>query len=474
MKRSTGFGIIVLAGAAVAFWQYPEQVKAYIPGLKASSSETPSGASTGERAGETGSKAGAGAKGPGAPGGAGGAGGGGGKRGGFGGPVAVGIATIDLVDIPMQLESTGNVIAQQSVPIRAQVNALIQRVAVKEGQTVRAGDVLFELDDRSVQADLTKAEAQAQRSKATLADLERQLARAKDLFKKNFIASSAVDTAATQVDAQRGQVQADEAAIKAQQIQRSLYVIRAPFSGRIGSIDVSNGTLVSSGTAGTPLTTLTQFDPIGVRFSLPESEVQRITAAGIGRGVVVTLGNNALTTDTKKHPGKLTLIDNTINPSTGMLTLKASLPNKDNSLWPGQFVNVTVDVGTLKQAAVIPQAAVVIGERGTIVYTVGEEDKAKVKPIKVLHPMGDKVAVSGLVAGDRIVVEGRDNVKPGAALRLPGAGGKPGGGPQAGGDKLGAGNQAGGGGKPEGGESKGDGKKAWNGKPRDEKPAGKE
>jgi len=101
------------------------------------------------------------------------------------------------------------------------------------------------------------------------------------------------------------------------------------------------------------------------------------------------------------------------------------LPNKDNSLWPGQFVNVTVDVGTLKQAAVIPQAAIVIGERGTVVYTVGDEDKAKVKPIKVLHPMGDKVAVYGLAAGDRIVVEGRDNVKPGSALRLPGAGGKP-------------------------------------------------
>ena len=157
-----------------------------------------------------------------------------------------------------------------------------------------------------------------------------------------------------------------------------------------------------------------------------------------------------------------------------MLTLKASLPNKDNSLWPGQFVNVTVDVGTLKQAAVIPQAAIVIGERGTVVYTVGEEDKAKVKPIKVLHPMGDKVAVSGLAAGDRIVVEGRDNVKPGAALRLPGAGGKPGGGPQAGGDKPGAGNQAAGGGKPDAGENKGDGKKAWNGKPRDDKPAAKE
>ena len=472
MKRSTGFGIIVLAAAAVAYWQYPEQVKAYIPGLKPNVDATPSGAPGGGKPGETGGQARPSAKGSGAPGG--GAGGGGGRRGGFGGPVAVGIATIALVDIPMQLESTGNVIAQQSVPVRAQVNALIRRVAVKEGQTVRAGDVLFELDDRSVQADLSKAEAQAQRSMATLADLERQLARAKDLFKKNFIASSAVDTAATQVEAQRGQVQADEAAIKAQQIQRSLYVIRAPFSGRIGSIDVSNGTLVSSGAAGAPLTTLTQFDPIGVRFSLPESEVQRVTAAGVGRGVVVTLGNNALTTDTKKHRGKLTLIDNTINPSTGMLTLKASLPNKDNSLWPGQFVNVTVDVGTLKQAAVIPQAAIVIGERGTVVYTVVEEDKAKVKPIKVLHPMGDKVAVSGLAAGDRIVVEGRDNVKPGAALRLPGAGGKPGGGPQAGGNKPGAGNQADGGGKPDAGESKGDGKKAWNGKPRDDKPAAKE
>jgi multidrug efflux system membrane fusion protein len=331
---------------------------------------------------------------------------------------------------------------------------------VREGQSVKAGDILFELDDRNVQADLSKAEAQAQRSKATLADLERQYARAQDLFKKNFVASSAVDTAATQVQAQKGQVQADEAAVKAQQIQRSLYVIRAPFSGRIGAIDVSTGTLVASGGSATALTTLTQFDPIGVRFAVPESDIQQVTAGGTGRPVSVSLGSNAITTDTKPHIGKLTLIDNAINPSTGMLTLKASLPNKDNTLWPGQFVNVSLDVGTLSQVAVIPQTAIVLGERGATVYMVGDEDKAKVKPVKVLHPMGDKVAVSGLSAGDRIVVEGRDNVKPGAALRLPGAGGKPGAGGGGGGGGAGANGKGSGEGKREG---KGGGEGKWGG-----------
>ena len=448
MKRSTGFGVIAVAILAVLAWQYPEQIKAYLPGQK-EPEKTANAAPDGKP------------------------GGGGARKGGFGGPVAVGITTVELTDLPLKLNASGTVIAQQSVPVRPQVNALVRRIAVREGQSVKAGDILFELDDRNVQADLSKAEAQAQRSKATLADLERQYARAQDLFKKNFVASSAVDTAATQVQAQKGQVQADEAAVKAQQIQRSLYVIRAPFSGRIGAIDVSTGTLVASGGSATALTTLTQFDPIGVRFAVPESDIQQVTAGGTGRPVSVSLGSNAITTDTKPHIGKLTLIDNAINPSTGMLTLKASLPNKDNTLWPGQFVNVSLDVGTLSQVAVIPQTAIVLGERGATVYMVGDEDKAKVKPVKVMHPMGDKVAVSGLSAGDRIVVEGRDNVKPGAALRLPGAGGKPGAGAGAGGGG-GGGSGANGKGSGEGKrEGKGEGKWGGDGKSGG-KPATKE
>ncbi|MGB4408719.1 MAG: biotin/lipoyl-binding protein, partial [Burkholderiaceae bacterium] len=133
----------------------------------------------------------------------------GGRPGGrFGGPTAVGVVTVALADLPTTLEATGSIIALQSVPLRAQVNALIKRVAVKEGQNVRAGTLLFVLDDRSVQADLSKAQAQAARSKASLADLQRQLTRAQDLLKKNFVAASAVDTAASQVEAQKGQVTA--------------------------------------------------------------------------------------------------------------------------------------------------------------------------------------------------------------------------------------------------------------------------
>ena len=413
MKRSTRNLSLLLIITAAAAWFYQDTLVGFwhqTTGTSAAQAPTDGAVNKGGDA-RKGGKGGKGDK----------AEKGGRPGGGFGGPTAVGVVTVALADLPTTLEATGSIIALQSVPLRAQVNALIKSVAVKEGQSVRAGTLLFVLDDRSVEADLSKAQAQAARSKASLADLQRQLTRAQDLLKKNFVASSAVDTAASQVEAQKGQVTADEAAVKAQQIQRSLYQIRAPFSGRIGAIDVSAGALVASGANATPLTTLTQFNPIGVRFSLPESAISQVASAGINRPVTVTLGSNALGTDTKPHQGKLTLIDNAINPNTGMLTLKATLPNKDNALWPGQFVDVSLDIGTLAQVAVIPQAAVVIGEQGTSVFVVGAENKARVKRIQVRQALGERVAVSGLADGDQVVVDGRANVKPGGVLRVAGA-----------------------------------------------------
>lgn len=250
MKRSTRNLSLLLIITAAAAWFYQDTLVGFwhqTRGTPAAQAPTDGAVNKGGDARKDG-KGGKGGKGDKAE--------KGGRPGGrFGGPTAVGVVTVALADLPTTLEATGSIIALQSVPLRAQVNALIKRVAVKEGQNVRAGTLLFVLDDRSVQADLSKAQAQAARSKASLADLQRQLTRAQDLLKKNFVASSAVDTAASQVEAQKGQVTADEAAVKAQQIQRSLYQIRAPFSGRIGAIDVSAGALVASGANATPLTT---------------------------------------------------------------------------------------------------------------------------------------------------------------------------------------------------------------------------
>jgi RND family efflux transporter MFP subunit len=341
----------------------------------------------------------------------------GGQRGGFGGPTPVSIQQVTLGDVPMSLQASGAVVAQQSVLIRSQVSAMIRRIAVKEGATVAANALLFELDTRSVQADLAKAQAQLAKSQATLADLQRQLSRAQDLQRQNFVSGSAVDSAQTQVGAQQAQVAADEAAVRAQQVQLSLYQIRAPFAGRVGAIDVSPGSLVSAGAGATALATLTQFDPIAVQFSLPESALSAVVAAGTGRPVSVRLASSNPGVDNTVHMGQLSLIDNLVNPATGMLTLKASLPNTQQTLWPGQFVDINLNVATLPNVASIAQSALVLSDTSSTVFVMDDAGKAQVKPVRVLHSMGATVAVSGLAAGDKVVVEGRQNVKPGAMLR---------------------------------------------------------
>ena len=339
------------------------------------------------------------------------------QRGGFGGPTPVSVQEVVLGDVPMALNASGSVVAQQSVVLRAQVGATIKRIVAQEGSNVAAGALMFELDARGVQADLAKTQAQLAKSQATLADLQRQLLRAKELKDQAFVSGSAVDSAQSQVGAQLAQVAADQAAVRAQQVQLSLYQVRAPFAGRVGAIDVSAGALVSAGASATPLATLTQFDPIAVKFSLPESALSAVASAGTGRAVSVRLASSNPAIDSKSHQGQLTLIDNLINPATGMLTLKATLANDGNALWPGQFVDVSLDVATLKNVAKVAQGAVLIADQGASVFVMNSEGKAQVKPVKVLHTMDDMAVVSGLANGDQVVVDGRQNVKPGGMLR---------------------------------------------------------
>jgi RND family efflux transporter MFP subunit len=190
------------------------------------------------------------------------------------------------------------------------------------------------------------------------------------------------------------------------------------------------------------LATLTQFDPIAVQFSLPESALSAVVAAGTGRPVSVRLASSNPGVDNTVHMGQLSLIDNLVNPATGMLTLKASLPNTKQTLWPGQFVDINLNVATLPNVATIAQSALVLSDTSSTVFVMDDAGKAQVKPVRVLHTMGETVAVSGLTAGDKVVVEGRQNVKPGAMLRDVAQSGK---GPAA--DKAGAGDKGDKGGK---------------------------
>jgi RND family efflux transporter MFP subunit len=326
-------------------------------------------------------------------------------------PVSVTTVAVQKRDVEVILEATGTVTALNSVDIRPQVSSVITQVHIREGQTVKAGQPLFTLDARVDEVNVTKARAQLAKDLASLADAERQLARSRDLFAQNFISQSAVDTTQTLVDSQRAVVAASRAAIDAALVGLSFSRIKAPSAGRAGAINVFAGSYVQP--TGSPLVTITQIDPIAVAFSLPQRNLgdALATMRGGGGRVVAVLPNKGGTSI-----GKLQFVDNAVDASSGTVRVKAEFANKEERLWPGAFVAVRLAVQTLKDASVIPQAAIIQSPRGKVVYVVDAASKAAARPVEVVNASGEEAAVTGLRPGERIVLDGRQNLRPGSTV----------------------------------------------------------
>ncbi|WP_280150876.1 efflux RND transporter periplasmic adaptor subunit [Piscinibacter sp. XHJ-5] len=336
-----------------------------------------------------------------------------------GAPVSVSTVRAEQRDVEVALDATGTVTSLNSVEIRPQVAAVVDKVHVREGQFVRVGEPLFTLDARAMQTDVAKAQAQLQRDLASLADAERNLARSKELVAQNFVSQVAVDTNQTLVDAQRAAVAADRAAVEAARVSLSYSRIVAPYAGRAGLVPVAPGSFVSPSTA-TPLVTITQLDPIAVAFSLPQrnlSDALQTLRSGGGRvTVVLPEGRGSM-------QGRLHFVDNVVDASSGAVKVKAVFDNPEEKLWPGAFVGVKLAVQTLKGAIVVPQAAIVQGARGKVVFVVDANDKVQSKPVEVVQAVGQDAVVTGVQAGERIIVDGRQNVRPGVAVVERAAGG---------------------------------------------------
>jgi RND family efflux transporter MFP subunit len=326
-------------------------------------------------------------------------------------PVSVTTVVVQQRNVDVMLEATGTVASLNSVDVRPQISSVITKVHIKEGQFVRAGEPLFSLDARNDQVNVAKAEAQLAKDQAALADAERQLARSRELLAQNFISQGAVDTNQTLVESQRAVVAADRAAITAARVGLSYTRIVAPMSGRAGAINVFPGSLVQP--TGSPLVTITQLDPISVAFNLPQRNLGDALAALRGGGGAVTA---LLPESGTALEGKLQFVDNAVDPASGTVRVKAEFANKDERLWPGAFVTVRLAVQTLKGAAVIPQAAIIESPRGKIVYVVDRSGKASPRPLELLYASGEDAAVSGVKPGERIVLEGRQNLRPGATV----------------------------------------------------------
>ncbi len=314
-------------------------------------------------------------------------------------------------DVDVVLEATGTVTALNSVDIRPQVSSVITKVLIREGQFVKAGQALFMLDARTDEVNLAKARAQMARDMASLADAQRQLLRSRDLLAQNFISQGAVDTNQTLVETQQAVVAADRAAIEAAQVGLSYNRIVAPASGRAGAINVFAGSTVQPG--GTALVTITQLDPIAVSFSLPQRNLgDALQTLRSGGGKVIAM----LPEGRGQSTGKLQFVDSAVDASSGTVRVKAAFDNAQETLWPGAFVSVRLAVRTLKDAVVVPQASVIQSPRGTIVYSVDAESKAVAKRVEVLYAIGPDAVASGVRAGERVVVDGRQNLRPGVAV----------------------------------------------------------
>ncbi len=336
---------------------------------------------------------------------------------------AVSVHLVKPKDVPFNLNLNGAVSAIRTVDVHAQVTNVVKQVLVHEGQFVSQGQVLFTLDDRTDRANVEKLKAQLMRDKALALDQERQFVRAQELKSKNFVSQGSVDTSLSLRDAQTSTVKSDESALEAAMVALDFDTIRAPISGRTGIINVFPGTLVVPQT--TSLVTVTQLDPISVLFSVPESNLSQLQQA-----LVESKKSNALNVQAKTPnkelsvSGHLYFVDNMVDTNSGTIRAKAQFSNSKEALWPGQFVQTTINLGTLKDALSIPSKAVVNSPNGKFVYVVGEDQIAIQTPIKQIYLFGEDMVVEGLKAGDQVVLDGKQNVRPNAKVRVvtPGAG----------------------------------------------------
>ena len=327
---------------------------------------------------------------------------------------AVTVVQAQVADTPVVVDVSGMVVSLQAVEVRSQTSNVIKEVRIKEGQLVQPGQIMFLLDDRNELAQVARLRATLARNRALGLDLDRQYARAQELRAQSFISQAALDSSQAQREAQWALVKSDEAAVTSAQVALGLHTIRAPIGGRTGQIQVFPGSLVQPTAA--PLLTITQTDPIGVQFSLPESQYQRLKTSQTGnQRVKVSI---TLPATGQNLTGELIFVDSGFDPGNASLRLKARFANPNGDLWPGQFVQIRVELGQLKDATLIPPETVVTTANGRFVYVVTEDFSVQPKPIQELYSNHGVLAVSGITATDRIVLDGKQNLRPGGKVRI--------------------------------------------------------
>jgi membrane fusion protein, multidrug efflux system len=326
--------------------------------------------------------------------------------------VPVKIATVEKADFPVYLTGLGTVQGFNTVLVRTRVDGQINRIAFQEGQFVKEGDTLVEIDPRPFQAALDQAKAKKAQDQANLANANLDLQRSTRLGE--FATRQQTDTQRALVAQLTAQVAGDDAAIANAQTQLDYATVRAPFSGIAGLRQVDVGNIVNAATQ-TGIVSIAQIEPIAVIFTAPEDQLPEIKAALVDASPKTI----ALSTDGKRvlSTGTLSLINNQVDTSSGTIRLKAVFDNKDHALWPGQSVSTRLLVATLKDATVVPDDAVQHGSDGLYAYTVNPDNKAELRKIKVTRSIdGRSVVDEGLSPGERVITAGQFKVQPGTSV----------------------------------------------------------
>jgi len=328
-------------------------------------------------------------------------------------PVPVQVVSVGRVSAPLTIEANGVVEPLRTVAVSAQVGGNLETVGFKEGDDVQVGQVLFTIDPRPFEAALRQAEATLARDTAQAQNAARDAERYKALVEKDYVTKSQADQAASAAAAAQATVQSDRAAVDNARVNLGYTTIRSPIAGRTGQLHMKPGNLVRANSE--PLVVINQLRPILVRFPLLQKDfpaVQRRNLRGPIPVRVVTADSGRVA-----EGGTLAFLDNAVDSLTGSVTAKAQFQNQSNSLWPGEYVRVSVELQVEPNVVAVPTRAVLAGQEGSYVFVVGNDKRAKVRQVSVGRAVGDLTTVDkGLAAGEQVVVDGQSRLTPNARV----------------------------------------------------------